>query len=384
MTHLEQLILDETRDADSSGRRGRAKASAAAASEPVPLVTSRPEPLPYDVGQHPQDYVSVGTYWWPNPDTSDGRPLVHRDGEFSPLIDRYDRPRLDQVFDTIHLHLLVALGTDDPQPAEAAAAVIVGNFIEPTTRLNPNLKHTQHVPGVDTGRLVGVIDVSIRMPAVLDVYRLSRHLLPADVTRGFEGWGGQLLDWLLEEDVRTWHESAKNNLGVYYDLLAESLARTVGRVDVAAERLRFCLGVRLPQQVDDDGGLPHELKRTRSFDYTTMTIWGFVRAADAAVELDVADWASLLDANAPLRRCVDYVYDHLAAGPWPHDQIGQVEVRNFGPALALINASAGAPLFATDAISGLADAKEALLKVGAHPWHPPQLSGAVLAALREA
>ena len=25
------------------------------------------------------DYISVGTYWWPNPDTSDGLPYIRRD-----------------------------------------------------------------------------------------------------------------------------------------------------------------------------------------------------------------------------------------------------------------------------------------------------------------
>ena len=31
-----------------------------------------------------KDYVSFGTYWWPNPDTGDGLPYIVRDGELNP------------------------------------------------------------------------------------------------------------------------------------------------------------------------------------------------------------------------------------------------------------------------------------------------------------
>ena len=30
------------------------------------------------------DYYSNGDYWWPNPDTPDGLPYVHRDGQTNP------------------------------------------------------------------------------------------------------------------------------------------------------------------------------------------------------------------------------------------------------------------------------------------------------------
>ena len=33
----------------------------------------------------PHDYVSIGPYWWPNPDTPDGLPYVRRDGILTPL-----------------------------------------------------------------------------------------------------------------------------------------------------------------------------------------------------------------------------------------------------------------------------------------------------------
>ena len=34
------------------------------------------------------DYLSIGPYWWPNPDTADGRPYVRRDGQVIPNLSR--------------------------------------------------------------------------------------------------------------------------------------------------------------------------------------------------------------------------------------------------------------------------------------------------------
>src|SRR5689334_16375092 len=32
------------------------------------------------------DYISLSRYWWPNPNTPDGLPYIHRDGEVNPEI----------------------------------------------------------------------------------------------------------------------------------------------------------------------------------------------------------------------------------------------------------------------------------------------------------
>src|SRR5262245_11940190 len=34
------------------------------------------------------DYMSMGTYWWPNPNTANGLPYIRRDGERNPEIEK--------------------------------------------------------------------------------------------------------------------------------------------------------------------------------------------------------------------------------------------------------------------------------------------------------
>ncbi len=60
---------------------------------------SLPNPTVIDKGMTPpsgdkHDYISMGRYWWPNPDTPDGLPYVRRDGESNPELKQFDRDRL--------------------------------------------------------------------------------------------------------------------------------------------------------------------------------------------------------------------------------------------------------------------------------------------------
>jgi hypothetical protein len=324
-------------------------------AQPLPTITVRPEPLPHQVSDDERDYVSVGTYWWPDPDTVDGLPYRHRDGEFSPMVARFDRLRLDHTLDALRLHLLCKT----PVHVARAAAIVRANFLDPTTRMNPHLRNAQHVPGVDDGRLVGVIDLSIRLPAVLDAARAADVELPV----GFNGWCGEMLDWLLTPRVREWHDAATNNLGVWYDVLVANLARQVGRDGVAVERALFTLK-RETDQIDGYGRLPEELKRTRSFDYATMTAWGMLRQADLAVAAGEVSRATALAVGTPLRMAINYLVERQHE--WPHEQIGGVDPAKLRPTLVLANALAGERFYNVDDAGVWSH-------LGAHPWHPPKL-----------
>jgi hypothetical protein len=43
------------------------------------------------------DYLSLATYYWPNPDTADGLPFVARDGFANPTNANFDTPRLNRL-----------------------------------------------------------------------------------------------------------------------------------------------------------------------------------------------------------------------------------------------------------------------------------------------
>src|SRR5690606_28666853 len=88
-----------------------------------------------------RDYWHPAPYWWPDPARPDGLPYVWRDGErvpgtrmYEPESERYDRTRLQRLFDdTTVLALAWAVG-ERREHVEHAARLVQAWFVDPATR----------------------------------------------------------------------------------------------------------------------------------------------------------------------------------------------------------------------------------------------------------
>src|SRR4051812_39259362 len=131
----------------------REYADAALKSGPWSVTTTRPK----DVDAKPNDYYSEGPYWWPDP-KNPGGPYIRKDGELYP--DRFVANRND-LGAMCSATLALGMGAyllDDKRCAAHAERVITTWFLDPKTRMNPNLEYGQAVRGHNTGRGAGIID----------------------------------------------------------------------------------------------------------------------------------------------------------------------------------------------------------------------------------
>src|ERR1051326_343837 len=106
----------------------------------------------------PNDFYSNGDYWWPNPNTTNGLPYVQRDGQTNPENFVEHRRCVAQVRDAV-----AALGaayklTGEDRYVTKAVELLRVFFLDPKTRMNPSLKYAQAIPGVSSGRGIGIID----------------------------------------------------------------------------------------------------------------------------------------------------------------------------------------------------------------------------------
>lgn len=86
------------------------------------------------------DYMSLAPYWWPDSKTVGGLPYVRRDGERNPEIDRItDHQAMDRMVSAAETLALAAYLGGEDQYARKAAALLRAWFIDPATRMNPNL-----------------------------------------------------------------------------------------------------------------------------------------------------------------------------------------------------------------------------------------------------
>jgi hypothetical protein len=158
------------------------KAAAAAATLPPITITSHRAALSPG---GPNDYYSNGDYWWPDPAKPDGLPYLRRDGRTNPGNFDHHRLALRGLRDAVAALGAAFKTTGDDRYAGKAAELLRGFFLDPATRMNPNLQYAQAIPGVSSGRGVGIIDTLhlIEVPVAVEAMRAS-PAFPAETLSG--------------------------------------------------------------------------------------------------------------------------------------------------------------------------------------------------------
>ena len=101
------------------------------------------------------DYFSEGDYWWPDP-AHPGGPYVRRDGFSNPAKFNTHREALIRL--SVMAPALAAAWrlTKDKRYAEQFERHLRAWFVEPATKMNPNLEYAQAIFGVSKGRGTGI------------------------------------------------------------------------------------------------------------------------------------------------------------------------------------------------------------------------------------
>src|SRR3546814_1904974 len=88
-------------------------------------------------------------------------------------------------------------------------------FVDPKTRMNPNLDHAQAIIGVNTGRAIGVIDTLQIVEVARAAALFARRDAPgyAAIRAGVEGRFAAYLAWLTPSRFGTEERAAETNHG---------------------------------------------------------------------------------------------------------------------------------------------------------------------------
>jgi hypothetical protein len=285
------------------------------------------------------DYMSVGPYWWPNPDTKDGLPYVRRDGEVNPERHHYDNVGQSAMVNaTATLGLAYFMSGDERYAAHAAKLLRVW-YLDEATRMNPHLKYGQAVPGRTEGRGIGIIDTTglINVIETAGMLAASPAWTAAD-REGLIQWFSEYLDWLLTHPYGKAERGERNNHGTWYDAQAVSFALFCGREDIAREILDDVPKTRIDKHFMPDGSQPHELARTRSYPYSVMNLRGFFHLAAFAEKLGIDLWNYQSEDGRSIRKGLDWIVEHaFGSGEWEHRNMAPIAP---GPVLPLLHRAA--------------------------------------------
>jgi hypothetical protein len=269
------------------------------------------------------DYMSQAPYYWPNPSTANGLPYIRKDGQRNPEIDRItDRANLQRLARTAFTLGLAYYLTGRQDYAQHAADLIRAWFLDPSTRMNPNLNFGQGIPGIAKGRAAGIVETRF-LPEIIDAVMLLQGSSAWSVTddQGIKDWMRAYLTWLEENRLGREEATRGNNQETWYEVQVISLALYTGQPDVARATLRRSR-TAIGKEFEPDGSQPRELARTRSWDYSIFDLTAFLRVAALGNQVGVDLWNYETKDGRSLRKGLGFLVP-FATGEkrWPYKQI---------------------------------------------------------------
>ncbi len=295
---------------------------------------------PWSVTQKPSappsgdkhDYLSQAPYWWASqpktPENPQGCPYVSKDGQRNPEADAItDHTYRMWAWDAMYYLSLAWYYTGDAKYAKRAALDIRTWFLDPATRMNPNMTYAQLIPCKTTVSGTGIIDSTQSFSQLLDAFALLDGGAPGWTGKdrsGIKAWLTQYLSWMQTSPQAKLELAATNNHGTFLDMQNATISAYLGHRDAARKIVLDAEQKRFPVQFAADGSQPLELSRTMSWHYANFNLTAWGRLAEVGKNLGVDVWKYKAANGVTLRKVVDQLIPGALQGAagWPHQQIG--------------------------------------------------------------
>ena len=290
------------------------------------------------------DYVSMGTYWWPDPSKPGGVPYIRKDGMVNPEIKTVTDYGFQKKMIYAVEKLIVAYGiTKDEKYSRKAASLLRTWFLDEKTKMNPNLNFAQFIKGVNTGRGTGIIDTDIyyKIFNVIGILESSKAWTKEDDTK-LRAWFREYLLWLTTSKNGLDEKNAHDNHGTWYDVQVVSIAIFLNKNEFAKEVLKEAITKRFPSQIDEDGEQFRETQRTKSWTYSAFNLRAYYILAKLADNIGMnfwqygTEWQYNPEEKPLLQTALDYILP-AAYNPkeWKKEQIVPIEPELLYPLLLI-------------------------------------------------
>ena len=270
-------------------------------------ITSFPAPLS-EGGLH--DFFSQADYSWPDP-ANPGGPYKGRDGYSNPDNFPCHRKALNDMCIAVGNLASAWILTGERKYADAILPHLYAWFVNPETRMNPNMKYAQAVIGRYSGRQYGIIDTIHLIEVVEAMIRLEKAgLMPQDLLDGTKSWFYQYIDWLWSDPFGVGEFRAANNHGVCWAMQTGEFAKYVGWTEV----LEFCKNrfkYKFLDEMCPDGSFPMELERTKPYGYSLFQLDAMVGICQLLSTPEDDLWAYTCPNGNNIRKAIDFMYPFI-------------------------------------------------------------------------
>lgn len=264
------------------------------------------------------DFYSEGDYWWPDP-ANPGGPYIQKDGQTNPdnFVDhRLAMIRLSEITATLTSAWLL---TGEQKFATQVLKHLNAWFVNPATKMNPNMLYAQAIWGRFTGRGIGLIDAYHLVEVVRSIKVLeAKNALSAEHLKPVKAWFAEFLKWMTTHQYGIDEMNAKNNHGTCWAVTASAMADLTGNEEVKKLcRDRFKT-IFLPTQMADDGSFPLELKRTKPYGYSLFNIDAMCNLAQILSTPEDNLWNFTTPDGKNLKKGMEFIFPFIAdKSKWP-------------------------------------------------------------------
>lgn len=291
-----------------------------------PISVMSKDYIPSSGSKH--DYVSLARYAWPDSAKADGLPYIIKDGVSNPELNQFDRNRLSTMANAVYRLSLAYYFSGEEKYAQKATQLIRVWFLDKKTKMNPNLRYAQHIPGVADGRCYGVIDAYsfVEMLDGVQLLEKSKSFTAKD-SKQLKAWFGQLMKWLQTHPLALEESNQKNNHSTAYDVQVAAYALYTGNKKVFQNILAQLPERRIARQIEPDGKQPFELWRTLAFGYSQYNLSHIIDLMLMVKNQGLDIHKYCISGDHSFFKAMDYLATFMGkdVSAWPYQQISDWE-----------------------------------------------------------
>ncbi len=270
----------------------------------------------------PHDYFSEGPYWWPDP-KNPGGPYIRHDGKRNPARFEHNRSDLGAMATCV---LTLGAGTwlfSDAPMAQHATEVLTAWFIDPKTRMNPELEHGQAIRGINEGRGTGLIDTVSLIHCVQGILLIEKAgRMDAALSAGLRQWFAEFLTWMTTSSKGKAEGKSGNNHATWWTAQVAAYATLTRNHDVLDEAWSRYRTYLVPEEIKPDGSCPREEARTNSLSYSVFNADAFATLCRIAQSSGVDLWSFETTKGISYEKVVRYLEPYvLHPQTWKGQQI---------------------------------------------------------------
>ena len=272
------------------------------------------------------DYHTIGSYYWPDSTKKDGLPWIYKDGQINPMSTGYDTDwlRLKEMLSSLQTLNLAYYFSGDKKYILKAKEIVRVWFMDKKTKVNPNVDYGKAIPGEVSGTNFAVIDWTDIGNVITTIQLLDANKLwKGNDKTIMDKWLTDYYKWLTESEFGILESTRTNNHGTNYDYQLIGIMIYLGKLEEASAKLEEGKKNRISTQIDENGGQPLELARTKSVNYTVNNLWALARITDLGRRFSNVDlWDYENKNGASLAKAFGFVIPYITGESiWAWTQI---------------------------------------------------------------